>query len=97
MTTNPPLSFPLATGRLISDTSEMDWSQYTYWIDSNGPLVVISEQQRLVAYVANDPVSVLVDVPEPSTLEYILWAFICIAAFDVFIDVLRYFVRRIKQ
>lgn len=55
MTANPSLQFPLATGRLITDTSEMDWSQYTYWVESNGPLVVISEQQRLVAYVADDP------------------------------------------
>jgi len=64
MTANPPLSFPLATGRMITDTSEIDWSQYTYWVESNGPLVVISEQQRLVAYLADDPaVSV---VPEPT-------------------------------
>jgi len=64
MTINPPLQFPIATGRLLTDTSEMDWSQYTYWVESNGPLVVISEQQRLVAYVADYPaVSV---VPEPT-------------------------------
>jgi len=64
MTIIPPLQFPLATGRLLTDTSEMDWSQYAYWIESNGPLVVISEQQRLVAYLADDPaVSV---VPEPT-------------------------------
>jgi hypothetical protein len=63
MTTNPPLQFPLATGRLLADTSEMEWTQYTYWIESNGPLVVISEQQRLVAYVADDPAA---NVPEPT-------------------------------
>lgn len=64
MTAIPPLQFPLATGRLLTDTSEMDWSQYTYWVESNGPLVVISEQQRLVAYVADDPV--VSAVPEPT-------------------------------
>ena len=71
MTTNPPLPFPLATGRLITDTSDMDWTQYTYWIEGNGPLVVISEQQKLVSYVANEP-AVLVDVPEPSTTLMLL-------------------------
>ena len=80
MTTNPPLSFPLATGRLISDTSEMDWSQYTYWIESKGPLVVISEQQKLVAYVSQP--DVLVDVPEPNYVAFyvVLLMFILIAA-----------------
>lgn len=66
MTINSPLKFPLATGRLIADTSDMDWTQYTYWVESNGPLVVISEQQKLVAYVAQPDVAV--DVPEPNYL-----------------------------
>lgn len=86
MTIVPPLSFPVATGRLIADTSEMDWTQYTYWIEANGPLVVISEQQRLVAYVANDP-AVLVDVPEPSMLQSMVVGFLvgiaCIGAYEL--------------
>jgi len=64
MTINHPLQFTLATGRLITDTSEMDWTQFTYWVESNGPLVVISEQQRLVAYVEADPAAPA--IPEPS-------------------------------
>ncbi len=63
MTIIPSISFPLATGRILTDTSEMDWTQFTYWIESNGPLVIISEQQKLVAYVASDPPAI---VPEPS-------------------------------
>lgn len=84
MTTTPPLSFPLATGRLISDTSEMDWTQYTYWIESNGPLVVISEQQRLVAYVAQP--DVLVDVPEPN---YVFGCVLGLLILGVFLTVAR--------
>lgn len=87
MTSNPPLSFPLATGRLIADTSEMDWSQYTYWVESNGPLVVISEQQKLVAYVANDPVSVLVDVPEPSGFAMVVLTFCFILVIAAILDI----------
>lgn len=86
MTTNPPLSFPLATGRLIADTSEMDWTQYTYWIESNGPLVVISEQQRLVSYVVNDPAPVLVDVPEPN---YVFGCVLLVIIYGVFVTVSR--------
>ena len=86
MTINPPLSFPLATGRLIADTSEMDWTQYTYWIESNGPLVVISEQQRLVAYVANDH-AVLVDVPEPSGFAMVVLTFCFILLIAAILDI----------
>jgi len=84
MTTNPPLPFPLATGRLIADTSEMDWTQYTYWIESNGPLVVISEQQKLVAYVAQPDVAV--HVPEPS---YVFGCVLGVLIIGVFLTVAR--------
>lgn len=84
MTTNPPFQFPLATGRQLVDTSEMDWTQYTYWIESNGPLVVISEQQRLVAYVAQPDAAV--HVPEPSMLQSMVLGFLfgltCIGAYE---------------
>lgn len=73
----PPISYPIATGRLITDTSEMDWIQYTYWIEGNGPIVVISEQQKLVAYVANDPAPA--SVPEPSPYA-IVGAFLLVLA-----------------
>lgn len=87
MTIIPPISFPLATGRLITDTSDMDWSQYTYWIEGNGPLVVISEQQKLVAYVANEP-AVLVDVPEPSAGSVTVIAFLLVLFIGLLIEIL---------
>jgi len=84
MTTNPPLSFPLATGRLIAETSDMDWTQYTYWVEGNGPLVVISEQQKLVAYVAQPDVAV--DVPEPN---YVFGCVLGLLIIGVFLTVSR--------
>jgi len=87
MTSNPPLSFPLATGRLITDTSEMDWTQYTYWIEGNGPLVVISEQQKLVAYVAQPDVAV--HVPEPSGFAMVVLAFCFTLVIAAILDIFR--------
>jgi len=80
MTNLHPPPFPIATGRLITDTTEMDWTQYTYWVESSGPLVVISEQQKLVKYVESDPVSVLVDVPEPNYIVVVMLMLVLIVS-----------------
>lgn len=68
--THPDLSGPpLAAGRILTSPSEMDWSQHTYWVDSKGPLVVISEHQKLIQGVACPPPP---EVPEPSYAAAVL-------------------------
>jgi hypothetical protein len=64
----------------------MDWTRYTYWIEGNGPLAVISEQQKLVAYVANEP-AVLVDVPEPSGFAMVVLTFCFMLLISAILDI----------
>jgi len=62
--------FPILPGRILSGeeaNKPLDWDNYYYWIDSRGPLVIISQQNKLVEY---KQITELVDnqnpVPEPN-------------------------------
>jgi len=62
---SPPLTI---AGRILPAeecSTDLDWINNYYWIDSKGPLVVISQQNKLIEYKQQvEPVAS--QVPEPS-------------------------------